>query len=318
MGSAGAGRLLVAENRTSAILIMTLEHIRIGAVLVVAIVAVGSMCARDGSRISDLRRRDPGAAGRDRCRRSVRHHDRCLRAGLLGVALFFPFFALGGMGAGDVKLLAALAAWLGPIDAVYMAIFTAMAGGVDRPRSVGGTRLRPPGPVEYLADVDALAGRRTEAGAGTHVERRPGAAARLCHSHRGRSAVHIMATLTTARRSTERGQAVIELALTLPLLLLVVFGIIDFGFMFQRYESVTNAAREGARLGSCMCVAGLHGHRSAEPRAGLPRASGLNGTTRACGGRDREELDVRADDHVDRAGRGQHAAEDRRSGHGDR
>ena len=26
----------------------------------------------------------------------------------------FPFFALGGMGAGDVKLLAALAAWLGP------------------------------------------------------------------------------------------------------------------------------------------------------------------------------------------------------------
>ena len=41
-----------------------------------------------------------------------------------------PFFALGGMGAGDVKLLAALAAWLGPKDAVYMAIFTSMAGGV--------------------------------------------------------------------------------------------------------------------------------------------------------------------------------------------
>ena len=58
-----------------------------------------------------------------------------------------------------------------------------------------------------------------------------------------------MAALTTARRSTERGQAVIELALTLPLLLVVVFGIIDFGFMFQRYEAVTNAAREGARIG---------------------------------------------------------------------
>ena len=51
-------------------------------------------------------------------------------AWLLGVALFFPFFALGGMGAGDVKLLAALAAWLGPIDAIYLAIFTSMAGGV--------------------------------------------------------------------------------------------------------------------------------------------------------------------------------------------
>ena len=51
-------------------------------------------------------------------------------AWLLGAALFFPIFALGGMGAGDVKLLAALAAWLGPMDAVYLALFTSMAGGV--------------------------------------------------------------------------------------------------------------------------------------------------------------------------------------------
>jgi prepilin peptidase CpaA len=47
-----------------------------------------------------------------------------------GAALFFPFFALGGMGAGDVKLLAALAAWLGPSESVWLAIFAAMAGGV--------------------------------------------------------------------------------------------------------------------------------------------------------------------------------------------
>jgi len=49
---------------------------------------------------------------------------------IAGAALFFPFFALGGMGAGDVKLLAALAAWLGPSDSVWLAIFAAMAGGV--------------------------------------------------------------------------------------------------------------------------------------------------------------------------------------------
>ena len=49
---------------------------------------------------------------------------------LAGAALFFPFFALGGMGAGDVKLLAALAAWFGPADAVWLAVFAAMAGGV--------------------------------------------------------------------------------------------------------------------------------------------------------------------------------------------
>jgi prepilin peptidase CpaA len=50
---------------------------------------------------------------------------------LAGAVLFFPFFALGGMGAGDVKLLAALAAWFGgPADAIQLAMFAAMAGGV--------------------------------------------------------------------------------------------------------------------------------------------------------------------------------------------
>jgi prepilin peptidase CpaA len=53
-----------------------------------------------------------------------------LFAWLVGAALFFPIFALGGMGAGDVKLLAALAAWLGPVDAVYLAFFAAITGGV--------------------------------------------------------------------------------------------------------------------------------------------------------------------------------------------
>jgi hypothetical protein len=52
----------------------------------------------------------------------------------------------------------------------------------------------------------------------------------------------------TKRRRSERGAELIEVALTLPLLLLVVLGIIDFGFLFQRYEVVTNAAREGARV----------------------------------------------------------------------
>jgi prepilin peptidase CpaA len=49
---------------------------------------------------------------------------------LTGAVLFFPFFALGGMGAGDVKLLAGLGAWFGPFDSVWLAIFAAMAGGV--------------------------------------------------------------------------------------------------------------------------------------------------------------------------------------------
>jgi prepilin peptidase CpaA len=49
---------------------------------------------------------------------------------LVGTALFLPFFLLGGMGAGDVKLLAALGAWLGPSDAFWLAIYASLAGGV--------------------------------------------------------------------------------------------------------------------------------------------------------------------------------------------
>ena len=49
---------------------------------------------------------------------------------VVGCALFLPWFVLGGMGAGDVKLLAALAAWLGPRDALWLALFAGLAGGV--------------------------------------------------------------------------------------------------------------------------------------------------------------------------------------------
>ena len=49
-------------------------------------------------------------------------------------------------------------------------------------------------------------------------------------------------------RSDGSGAVLIEFALTLPLLLLVVVGIFDFGFLFQQYQVVTNAAREGARM----------------------------------------------------------------------
>jgi prepilin peptidase CpaA len=49
---------------------------------------------------------------------------------LLGVAFFFPVFALGGMGAGDLKLLGALGAWLGPAAAAWVALYSGVAGGV--------------------------------------------------------------------------------------------------------------------------------------------------------------------------------------------
>ena len=49
---------------------------------------------------------------------------------LVGAAIFYPFFALGGMGAGVVKLLASIGAWLGPVAALWTGIYGAIAGGV--------------------------------------------------------------------------------------------------------------------------------------------------------------------------------------------
>jgi prepilin peptidase CpaA len=49
---------------------------------------------------------------------------------LVGAAIFFPVFALGGMGAGDIKLLAAIGAFLGPAAAAWVCLFTGIAGGV--------------------------------------------------------------------------------------------------------------------------------------------------------------------------------------------
>jgi Flp pilus assembly protein TadG len=59
-----------------------------------------------------------------------------------------------------------------------------------------------------------------------------------------------MAALNSIRRRWKlaSGQELIEFALVLPLLLLVLLGIIEFGLLFQQYEVVTNAAREGARI----------------------------------------------------------------------
>jgi Flp pilus assembly protein TadG len=50
-------------------------------------------------------------------------------------------------------------------------------------------------------------------------------------------------------RHGDTGAELIEFALVFPLLALLFAGIIDFGILFQRFEVVTNAAREGARVG---------------------------------------------------------------------
>lgn len=70
--------------------------------------------------------------------------------------------------------------------------------------------------------------------------------------------------MTPARLAkSQRGTALLETALTLPLLLAVAVGIFEFGRAYQTWQVLTNAAREGARV------------------AVLPSASASAATTRA-------------------------------------
>jgi len=54
----------------------------------------------------------------------------------------------------------------------------------------------------------------------------------------------------TKKKSGQEGQALVETTFMLLAVLLLLMGIIEFGFLFYTYVRVSNAAREGARAGS--------------------------------------------------------------------
>lgn len=53
-----------------------------------------------------------------------------LQGALVGLSLLLPLYAIGGMGAGDVKLLAGVGAWMGPALTFGAFVTSAVAGGV--------------------------------------------------------------------------------------------------------------------------------------------------------------------------------------------
>jgi adhesin HecA-like repeat protein len=59
-----------------------------------------------------------------------------------------------------------------------------------------------------------------------------------------------MDMLRLARKDTQRGIVSVEAALVLPLLLLLTFALIEYGWMFLKAQQITNAARQGARVGA--------------------------------------------------------------------
>lgn len=56
--------------------------------------------------------------------------------------------------------------------------------------------------------------------------------------------------MLTRKLGQQKGQSLVETAVILPVVLLLVMGIIDFGLIFNNYILITNASREGARKAS--------------------------------------------------------------------
>ena len=72
---------------------------------------------------------------------------------------------------------------------------------------------------------------------------------RSSHPNRGKRKVGIMSSRARSRGTgTERGAALVEFALVVPLLLILIFGIVETGFIFSQQLEVRHGAREGARL----------------------------------------------------------------------
>jgi Flp pilus assembly protein TadG len=64
------------------------------------------------------------------------------------------------------------------------------------------------------------------------------------------------ASIPTPRaRAGAKGQGLVEFALVLMPLFMILLGIIQFGFVFNSYITISNAAREGARVGTIQIYA---------------------------------------------------------------
>lgn len=58
-----------------------------------------------------------------------------------------------------------------------------------------------------------------------------------------------MTTKLSPHTGRRRGAAIVEIALSLILLTLILIGVLEYGWLFVRYQQVRNAARQGARVG---------------------------------------------------------------------
>lgn len=116
---AGVGAVLLLLLVVAAV--VDARHRRIPNVLVLVTLLFGWLFHTAGPQGGDgLFSLEPGALG---AWRSV-------AGSITGLFLFLPFYLLRVLGAGDVKLMAAVGAFAGPADTVNLALFVLLAGGV--------------------------------------------------------------------------------------------------------------------------------------------------------------------------------------------
>ncbi len=83
-------------------------------------------------------------------------------------------------------------------------------------------------------------------------------------------------------RKREGGQSLVEFALVVPMLLILVFGVVDFGLGLRAYISIASATREGARFAVVGNAPGtfVSGNCSATPTTAIDKVcrtiDGLN------------------------------------------
>ena len=65
-----------------------------------------------------------------------------------------------------------------------------------------------------------------------------------------------MLQVRRARRAGAQGQSLVEFSLIVPLFLLILFGMMEFGFIFSHDLTIEYATREGARAGAALANGG--------------------------------------------------------------
>src|SRR5262245_45245910 len=162
-----------------------------------------------------------------------------MAGGMVGFGIFLPFFLLGGMGGGDVKLMGALGACLGVISVAQTAVVAAFVGALLA--------------VVLAAKSGVLL--HTLAGAGrlllSWVKRGPRREPELNLDNPETLKIPYALPIATGAMMVVKkrdGQNLVEFAIVVVLLLALVLGIIEFGRVWMTFQVVTNASREGARV----------------------------------------------------------------------